>query len=150
MTRLIIENASYVVTVDATDTVLRDTTITIDDGVITAVSPAAPNEATQPEAVVRPQAGTGRNSRRQPAHSAWARCGWSAAAQASGGVAEVTTIDARGRLDDAGSGQQLHHLLDDLPCVAPGRDSSTSTASWPELWAWTRVPSWTPRTPSRN
>ena len=41
--------------VDATDTVLRDTTITIDDGVITAVSPAAPNEATQPEAVVRPQ-----------------------------------------------------------------------------------------------
>ena len=33
MSRLIIENASYVVTVDATDTVLRDTTITIDDGV---------------------------------------------------------------------------------------------------------------------
>jgi hypothetical protein len=32
MSRLIIENASYVVTVDATDTVLRDTTITIDDG----------------------------------------------------------------------------------------------------------------------
>ena len=40
MSRLIIENASYVVTVDATDTVLRDTTITIDDGVITSVTPA--------------------------------------------------------------------------------------------------------------
>ena len=40
MSRLIIENASYVVPVDATDTVLRDTTITIDDGVITSVTPA--------------------------------------------------------------------------------------------------------------
>jgi hypothetical protein len=39
MSRLIIENASYVVTVDATDTVLRDTTITIDDGIITAITP---------------------------------------------------------------------------------------------------------------
>ena len=40
MSRLIIENASYVVTVDATDTVLRDTTITIDGGVITSVTRA--------------------------------------------------------------------------------------------------------------
>ena len=40
MTRLTIENATYVVTVDDTDQVLRDTTITIDDGVITAIGPA--------------------------------------------------------------------------------------------------------------
>lgn len=40
MTRLTIANATYVVTVDDTDEVLRDTTITIDDGVITAIGPA--------------------------------------------------------------------------------------------------------------
>ena len=40
MSRLIIENASYVVTVDATDKVLHNTTIHIEDGVITSVTPA--------------------------------------------------------------------------------------------------------------
>ena len=39
MTRLTIENATYVVTVNDSDEVLRDTTITIDDGVITAIGP---------------------------------------------------------------------------------------------------------------
>jgi 5-methylthioadenosine/S-adenosylhomocysteine deaminase len=45
MTRLTIENAAYVVTVDDTDQVLRDTTITIDDGVITAIEPAGAEAA---------------------------------------------------------------------------------------------------------
>ena len=101
MSRLIIENASYVVTVDATDTVLRDTTITIDDGVITAVSPAAPNEATQPEAVVRPLAGTGGSTRERqpgPTLSVGASADGLRPHGPSGGVAEVTTIDARGKL----------------------------------------------------
>ena len=40
MSRLIIENASYVVTVDDTDKVLHNTTIHIEDGVITSVTPA--------------------------------------------------------------------------------------------------------------
>jgi cytosine/adenosine deaminase-related metal-dependent hydrolase len=54
MSRLIIENASYVVTVDATDTVLRDTTITIDDGTITAIetSDAAAHGSQDPSADV--------------------------------------------------------------------------------------------------
>ena len=38
MSRVRIENASYVVTVDDDDRVLRDTTVTIENGVITAIT----------------------------------------------------------------------------------------------------------------
>ena len=49
MSRVRIENASYVVTVDDDDRVLRDTTVTIDDGVITAIEAGAdgPTKATR-------------------------------------------------------------------------------------------------------
>ena len=40
MKRVVIENATYVVTVDEHDTILRDHTLTVDDGVITAIGPA--------------------------------------------------------------------------------------------------------------
>ena len=40
MSRLRIENAAHVVTVDDTDRILTDTTVEIDDGVITAITPA--------------------------------------------------------------------------------------------------------------
>ena len=48
MTRLRIENARYVVTVDDHDTVLTDTTVVVDDGVITEVV-AAPPDPTGPD-----------------------------------------------------------------------------------------------------
>ncbi|WP_030526190.1 amidohydrolase family protein [Phycicoccus jejuensis] len=41
MSRLVIDGAAYVVTVDDTDTVLRDTTVVVEDGTITEVRPAA-------------------------------------------------------------------------------------------------------------
>lgn len=40
MSRLVIDGAAYVVTVDDTDTVLRDTTVVVEDGTITEVRPA--------------------------------------------------------------------------------------------------------------
>jgi 5-methylthioadenosine/S-adenosylhomocysteine deaminase len=40
MSRVVVENARYVVTMDAADTVLEHATITVDDGEITAVAPA--------------------------------------------------------------------------------------------------------------
>lgn len=41
MSRLVIDGAAYVVTVDDTDTVRRDTTVVVEDGTITEVRPAA-------------------------------------------------------------------------------------------------------------
>lgn len=41
MSRLVIDGAAYVVTVDDTDTVLRDTTVVVEDGTVTEVRPAA-------------------------------------------------------------------------------------------------------------
>ncbi|QKE83263.1 amidohydrolase family protein [Arthrobacter sp. NEB 688] len=41
MSRLVIDGAAYVVTVDEADTVLRDTTVVVEDGTITEVRPAA-------------------------------------------------------------------------------------------------------------
>ncbi|WP_404350922.1 amidohydrolase [Phycicoccus jejuensis] len=41
MSRLVIDRAAYVVTVDDTDTVLRDTTVVVEDGTVTEVRPAA-------------------------------------------------------------------------------------------------------------
>ena len=38
MSRVRIKNASYVVTVDDDDRILRDTTVTIENGVITAIT----------------------------------------------------------------------------------------------------------------
>ncbi len=40
MTRVVIENAEYVVTVDDHDTILRNHTLTIEDGTITAITPS--------------------------------------------------------------------------------------------------------------
>ena len=40
MTTIRIENAAYLVTVDDTDQILTDATVEIDDGVITAITPA--------------------------------------------------------------------------------------------------------------
>ena len=40
MSRVRIENAAYVVTVDDTDTILRDTTVVVEDGVITEITGA--------------------------------------------------------------------------------------------------------------
>ena len=51
MTRLTIENATYVVTVDDADQVLRDTTITIDDGVIAAIGPHHGSGAGGPDVI---------------------------------------------------------------------------------------------------
>ena len=42
MSRVRIENAGYVVTVDDTDTILRDTTVVVEDGIITEISRAQP------------------------------------------------------------------------------------------------------------
>ena len=42
MSRVVLENARYVVTVDAADTVLEHATITIDDGTITSIGVAGP------------------------------------------------------------------------------------------------------------
>ncbi|QIM22467.1 hypothetical protein G7075_17225 [Phycicoccus sp. HDW14] len=41
MTRVVIEDASYVVTVDEGDTVLTGTTVVVEDGVVTALRPAS-------------------------------------------------------------------------------------------------------------
>lgn len=41
MSRVVIENASHVVTVDDTDTVLTDTTVVVEDGVVTELRPAS-------------------------------------------------------------------------------------------------------------
>lgn len=46
MSRLRIENAGLVVTVDETDRILTNTTVEIDDGVITEIAPAAPGPGT--------------------------------------------------------------------------------------------------------
>jgi 5-methylthioadenosine/S-adenosylhomocysteine deaminase len=56
MTRVRIENATYLLTVNPTDQVLRNATIHIDDGIITAITtePRADDGATEPEAVGRP------------------------------------------------------------------------------------------------
>jgi len=48
MTRLRIENARYVVTVDEDDRVLTDTTVVVDDGVITEVGAAAGDPSPTP------------------------------------------------------------------------------------------------------
>ena len=45
MSRVRIDNARYVVTVDATDQILRNATVHIEDGVITAITTEDPTEA---------------------------------------------------------------------------------------------------------
>ncbi|MFQ6171062.1 amidohydrolase family protein [Oryzobacter sp. R7] len=52
MSRVVIENASLVVTVDDTDTVLADRTITIENGRITAIGPAAAGPEEAPDTLV--------------------------------------------------------------------------------------------------
>ncbi len=84
MTRVVIENATYVVTVDEDDTVLGNTTLTIDDGTITSIAAAARGEGGS-ESVVRPPAGTGGRSRPDPDLGPPDPRG-------------VTTIDATGKL----------------------------------------------------
>ena len=59
MSRVRIENASYVVTVDDADTILRDTTVVVEDGVITEITGARGGRrrsggVVQPELPMRP------------------------------------------------------------------------------------------------
>ena len=102
MTRLRIENATYVVTVDDEDRILRDTTVIVDDGVITEMTTTtreAPG-AMEPEAVVRPLAGTGgstRERRRVGADGLRPHDPSGAVAEESDGPTE-TVIDATGKL----------------------------------------------------
>ncbi|MEO7423268.1 MAG: amidohydrolase [Ornithinibacter sp.] len=49
MSRVVIENAAYLVTVDDRDTILRHHTLTIDDGIITSIAPSG-TEAAEPGA----------------------------------------------------------------------------------------------------
>jgi len=111
MSRLIIENASYVVTVDATDKVLHNTTIHIEDGIITAITPATetghetkpghgakPGHEAEAEAgsAGRPLAGSGGSgSERQRASADGLR---PAPEPGAAGGADLTVIDARGKL----------------------------------------------------
>lgn len=53
MSRVVLRGARYVVTVDEADTVLQHATITIDDGTITSIEPAA-REAEPTEAQPTP------------------------------------------------------------------------------------------------
>ena len=115
MTRLRIENATYVVTVDDTDQILTNATVTIENGLITSIdheaaAQRAGSRAAQPEAVVRPLAGTGGSDR---VRAAGEGADGLRPHDPSGGAAEVTiqgaaatdesphretTIDATGKL----------------------------------------------------
>ena len=85
MTRVRIDNATYLVTVDPTDQVLRNATIHIEDGRITAITEAGTGAASKPEgdaagrhpadparqeaeadASLRPLAGSGGSAERAP------------------------------------------------------------------------------------
>lgn len=65
MSRVVIEGLALVVTVDDSDTVLRDHTVVVDDGTITAIEPAAEGQATETESTrsARPLAGSGGSDR---------------------------------------------------------------------------------------
>ena len=52
MTRVRIENASYLLTVDDTDQVLRDATVLVEDGVITAITDAGAEGSGEDEVVI--------------------------------------------------------------------------------------------------
>ncbi len=72
MSRIHIVNATYVVTVDDTDRILTNQTITIENGIITAIEPAEPHDSTtatarpepapERESLTRPLAGPGADS----------------------------------------------------------------------------------------
>ena len=114
MTRVRIEHLTYLVTVDERDTVLRDATVTIDDGVITAIeaadAPAGPRgtEAPQADPVARRTAGPGGSAserQRASADGSARRAGSGeggpgAAGSGEGGAGDdhTTVIDGRGRL----------------------------------------------------
>ncbi|MGB7818303.1 MAG: amidohydrolase [Ornithinibacter sp.] len=103
MKRVVIENATYVVTVDEHDTILRDHTLTVDDGVITAIEPATP-EAAQSGPSMRPLAGPGGGSHALRGRASERRrrgADGSRPHDGSGGAgsdSDVTTIDATGKL----------------------------------------------------